>query len=388
MNEVVVTQEDVIVMKLLHYFITEKGYNPIVLHGAQNEIWLENLDGNYEIIRIVSNYIHNNEQLDFDLYKTKQIVKRIKKKTFSFNMNTLSLFVNLGDNVKIDNYTHVGHIDCAKVKEVDDLKNYNFIIENYPNITDDTNFKEKGMNLFMKITGDITKKNEEVASKAEDVFSKKIPYITYLLIAINFIVFLLMSLLGNGSYDNETLINFGANVPKLIVEGDYTRLLTSAFIHIGIVHLVCNMYCLYVIGSQIESFLGRTKYLIIYLFSCITASLLSVIMHADSLTISAGASGTIFGLFGTLLYFGYHYRVYLGSVLKSQIIPLIILNLSLGFMLSGIDNAAHIGGLVGGTLMTMAVGIKYKSTYMDKVNGIILTIIFTSFLIFMAFVGI
>ena len=65
--------------------------------------------------------------------------------------------------------------------------------------------------------------------------------------------------------------------------------------------------------------------------------------------ISAGASGAIFGLLGALLYFGYHYRIYLGNVMRSQIIPLIIFNLMLGFILVGIDNAAHIGGLMGGS---------------------------------------
>ena len=64
-----------IIVKLLHYFITDKNYNPVILHGAKNEIWLENLDNDYKIIRIVSNYIHNDEQLDFDVYRTKQIMK-------------------------------------------------------------------------------------------------------------------------------------------------------------------------------------------------------------------------------------------------------------------------------------------------------------------------
>ena len=80
------------VIKLLHYFITIKGYNPVILHGADNEIWLENLDEDYKIIRIVSNYIHNNEQMKFDIFRTKQIVKKIKKQTFSMNMNVLSIF--------------------------------------------------------------------------------------------------------------------------------------------------------------------------------------------------------------------------------------------------------------------------------------------------------
>ena len=103
---------------------------------------------------------------------------------------------------------------------------------------------------------------------------------------------------------------------------------------------------------------------------------------------SIGASGAIFGLMGSLLYFGYHYRVYLGTMLKSQIIPLIIFNLLYGFMLSGIDNFAHIGGLIGGFIITMALGIKYKSNINEKINGIIITGIFTAFMFYMAlFIG-
>ena len=71
MNETI-NRKDLIVMKLLHYFITKRNYSPIILQGAEDEIWLENLDSDYKIVRIVSNYIHNDEQLDFDLFKTKK----------------------------------------------------------------------------------------------------------------------------------------------------------------------------------------------------------------------------------------------------------------------------------------------------------------------------
>ena len=101
--------------------------------------------------------------------------------------------------------------------------------------------------------------------------------------------------------------------------------------------------------------------------------------------VSVGASGAIFGLLGALLYFGYHYRVYLSGVIKSQIIPLIILNLIIGFIGTSINNLAHIGGLIGGVLVSMAVGVKYKSAKSDIINGIIMTLIFTGFLIYMIF---
>lgn len=374
MDQIIVTKNDELVMKLLHYFITEKGYNPIILHGAKDEIWLENLNEEYEIVRIVSNYIHNDEQLNTDLFRTKQIVKKIKRKTFSFKMNTLSLFVNLGDSVNVNSINY-NNIDCADLKNIKDIKKYAFITENYPSITDEINSKEKGMELFMKITEDINKKNIETSNKAEDVFSKKTPYITYILIFIN-ILFYILSIISNSFY-NSMVLN-----PSKILNGEYYRLLSCIFMHGGIIHLLCNMYCLYVIGPQVESFFGKIKYIVIYLLSGIIGSLMSL---SITNSISLGASGAIFGLLGSILYFGYHYRVYLSQAIKSQIIPIIVLNLFLGFILNGVDNAAHIGGLIGGVLATMMVGVKYKSSTLEKVNGLILTIIFTLFLIYLGF---
>ena len=238
------------------------------------------------------------------------------------------------------------------------------------------------MNLFLKITEEIAKKNQESTVKAEDVFKKKKPYVTMTIIAINVLMFLLMYIIGNGSEDALTLLEFGANLRQLTRAGDYYRLITYAFLHIGIFHLLCNMYSLYIIGSQIENFYGKVKFIIIYLVSAACGGLLSISTNS---TLSAGASGAIFGLFGSLLYFGYHYRVYLGSVMKSQVIPLIIFNLLLGFMLPNIDNACHIGGLIGGVLISSALGLKYKTNNFEKVNGSILTIIFISFLTYLAF---
>lgn len=382
MNNSIVTQNDELVMKLLHYFITERGYNPIILHGAQNEIWLENLDQDYKIIRIVSNYIHNNEQLNFDLFRTKQIMKRIKRKTFSFNINALSIFINLGDNVNIEDNDLGNNIIGIKVNNFEDLSKYQPVLNVFPDINKESNYKEDGFNLFVKLTKEINEKNEQESKKAEDIFTQKTPVITYALIIINILVFLAMYILGKGSEDSITLLMFGANYAPLVKSGEYYRLITSAFLHIGLLHLIFNNYALYVIGSQLESFLGKVKFLIVYLVSALCGNLMSMLFSTG---ISAGASGAIFGLLGSILYFGYNYRIYLGNVLKSQIIPLIILNLAIGLLTPGIDNAAHIGGLLGGIGITMALGIKYKSSKFEKNNGWIITLIYIGFLIYMGF---
>ena len=371
-----IDRKNLIVMKLLHYFITEQNYNPIILQGAEDEIWLENLESDYKIIRIVSNHIHNEEQLNFDLFKTRHIVKKIKRKTFSFSMNVLSIFTDIGDNVSLEDKKG---IDCISVYDEKDINKYNFLYTYFPDIDKKLKFNEEGLQLFMKITADINKKNKSNADKAEEIFKQKKPIVTYALLGINIFIFSVMFLFG--LYDE--FINKYAVYGPYIVNGQYYRLITGAFLHADIFHLLFNCYALYIIGSQIESFMGKTKYLIIYLGSAIFGSLFSITFSKFA---SVGASGAIFGLMGAMLYFGYHYRVYLGNTLKSQIIPLIVINLLIGFLSGGsIDNFAHIGGLIGGIMLSTAVGVKYKTSRFEMVNGWIITAILLVFLYLLSF---
>ncbi len=377
-NEILMDDKNILVMKLLHYFIIDKNYNPIILQGVENEIWLENLEEDYKVVRIVSNYIHNDEQFNFDVFKTKRIVKKIKKKTLSFRMNTLSIFLDMGENVSQDIHA-IPNVECVKINTEADFKNSDVIKREFPDLTKKLKFNEKGIALFAKITSDINEHNKKDAKKINAVFKNNFPMITYWLIAVNVILYVIPVLFG--LYD-DLIANFSVWGPA-IREGQTYRLLTGIFLHGGFVHLLFNCYALYVIGSQVENFLGRIKFLIIYLVAGVSGALFSMIFGNYA---SVGASGAIFGLMGALVYFGYHYRVYLGNVVKSQIIPLILLNLFLGFMMSGVDNFAHIGGLIGGSLMAIALGVKDKSSWFERINGWIITGIFLAFSIYMAFI--
>lgn len=376
----ILNKNDEIVMSLVHYFITEENYTPIVVRGVKDEIWLENLDGPYRIIRINSNYIHNDEQYKFDLFKTKKVVEQIKKKTLSLSMNTLNIFLNLGDNVHMNEKDkNISSIKFTNINEV--LKDKNFISV-FPNIKNKLIKDKEGIDLIVNVTNDINAKTVEDNKVFTKIFEPKKIVVTPLLIFLCIIVFIAMYILGNGSEDTYTLLLFGANFRVLVQEGEIWRLLTSTFLHIGIIHLLVNMYSLYIIGKQLESLLGKFKFLLVYLGSGILGSLLSVVVHTS---ISAGASGAIFGLLGSLLYFGYHYRLYLGNVLRTQVIPVIVINLLIGFMIPGIDNFAHIGGLVGGYLLTMALGVPGKSKKSDQINGTIVFILLVAFLCYMLF---
>ena len=156
MNNVLeIDDTNMIAMKLLHYFITEKNYTPIVLNGVDDEIWLENLDEDCEIIRIVIGHIHNEEQYKFDVFKTNRIIKKIKAKTFSFRLNVLSIFLNLGSSVdltkELPKRGRAVHITDEK-----DVKNNKLLLEAYPDLYKNiSKNKETGADLFIKITDEI-----------------------------------------------------------------------------------------------------------------------------------------------------------------------------------------------------------------------------------------
>ena len=183
----------------------------------------------------------------------------------------------------------------------------------------------------------------------------------------------------------DTGLKIGANWLPYIKSGQVWRLISSIFIHWSLIHLILNMYTLFIVGTQIETFLGKIKYIFIFLISGLCGSLLSCVIN-DVNIVSAGASGAIFGLFGALMYFGYHYRNYLGNVVKTQLMPLLLFNLAIGFVPGlGIDGFAHLGGLVGGTLCAMALGIENKSSKTESINGIVCLTILIGFLSYMIF---
>ena len=385
MDLTIMDNYDLLVMKMIHYFIVKENYSPIIIKGIEDEIWLENKNNEYSIVRIVTRKIINKEQYDYDVLKTKHIAKQLKRKLLDFSMNVLSIYLDKNFYTKeIDNFDdkYIGIV----VKDEDSFLTNEYIKKSYKNVEDDFKYEETGFELVGRITREIEEKNIKEGNEREKFMKNRKPIATYALILINVIVFILMYLLGNGSEDTQTLINFGANYVVLTKAGEYYRIITSAFLHIGIIHLLLNMYSLYIVGTQVEYFYGKVKYLIIYFFSAIMGSLFTVALSSAN-TVAAGASGAIFGLLGSILYFGVKYRGYIGNSLINQIVPVVILNLIIGFTTPGIGNAAHIGGLIGGYLISMGVGIGIdnREQKSSRVNGIVISVILTIFMIYIGF---
>ena len=176
--------------------------------------------------------------------------------------------------------------------------------------------------------------------------------LTYSLIGINIIIYIISSILSHNivDMDMEVLGNMGALFgPFVVFKGEWWRLFTSMFLHAGMTHILMNMFSLYLIGRGVEMYFEKKAYILIYLFSGLLGAMASLYMHPQSLGI--GASGAIFGIFGALAGFFLAHKDQIASQSKAFMKDFAIvlgINLVLGLSLPSIDVSAHIGGLVVG----------------------------------------
>ena len=198
--------------------------------------------------------------------------------------------------------------------------------------------------------------NEMDITKKTNNKRDKYMMLTNILIAVNLLVFLISAWISKNIFDIDiyTLIIMGAKVNSLIDKGQVWRLITCAFLHGGLIHIFFNMYALKILGPEIEYVYGKIKYLVIYLLSAIAASIFSYIFGPQS--VSVGASGAIFGLFGAMLIFGIKHRKQMGKAYMMNILQVIFVNVIIGISSSNIDNAAHFGGLIVGALIALLLG--------------------------------
>jgi rhomboid protease GluP len=180
-------------------------------------------------------------------------------------------------------------------------------------------------------------------------------YITPIIIDINILVFILMAFSGISLLEPSTkdIIAWGGNLRGITLSGQWWRLLTNTFLHIGVLHILMNMYALLYIGILLEPYLGKFRFASAYLFTGVLASLASIYWHP--MTVSAGASGAIFGMYGVFLAMLTTNIIdkKTRSALLASIGVFVVFNLMNGVK-AGIDNAAHIGGLISGLIIGYA----------------------------------
>ena len=173
------------------------------------------------------------------------------------------------------------------------------------------------------------------------------------LILLNILVFLIVEFTGSSQNTMHMLDCGAAFTPMIIQGGEYYRLFTCMFLHFGIYHIANNMLVLFVLGQRLEPVVGKIKFILIYLLGGLGGNIFSFIMEMKSAdyAVSAGASGAVFAVMGAMLYVVIRNHGRIQDIFVRQMMIMAGFSLYFGFTSTGVDNAAHVGGMVCGFIL-------------------------------------
>ncbi|MGR3765020.1 rhomboid family intramembrane serine protease [Rossellomorea sp. NS-SX7] len=347
--------------KVALFLIEEKQYRILNLSQEQDEIWFETTAlKEPDVIRLRLKDLDWGSWLERDIEHTVQNADRIRRKRRKRRLKMKNVYISTYPPVDGGEEFFNEH----GASENDKLMVHSILIEESmgsERLKSDPLFSDGEWDLppeVLEANVEWVKKRAVSASakqiqKERQLFEKGKPFFTYLFIAVQLIMFAVLEMNG-GSQNPQTLIEYGAKYNPLIIEGEWWRLVTPIFLHIGVLHLLMNTLALYYLGNAVEKIYGRIRFVFVYMLSGIAGSFASYLFTAN---LSAGASGAIFGCFGALLYFGVLYPKIFFRTMGTNIIAVILLNLAFGFTIPGIDNAGHLGGLAGGFLAAGIVSV-------------------------------
>ncbi|MDF1510548.1 rhomboid family intramembrane serine protease [Robertmurraya sp. DFI.2.37] len=362
-----INNESYLFWKLANGFIAELGFRIIKLSKEQNELWLEKRENKQaQIIRLLRYDIDWSNWLQQDIERTAVNGERIRKQITRGELQVVNIYVS--SYPPVDDYEFrilKPYFDPAQNK----TKVTSSLIAN-SNYTEEMERLEKIFNMDLNIFEQIPVEEEAVEKLKREVlniaahrekeekalFEQGKPFFTYMFVALQVLMFIVLEAFG-GSTNTSTLIQFGAKFNPLILEGEWWRFLTPMVLHIGFLHLAMNTLALFYLGTAVEKIFGKIRFLFIYILAGFAGTVASFIFSPN---LSAGASGAIFGCFGALLYFGAIYPKLFLRTMGLNIFVVLAINLSFGFTVPGIDNAGHIGGLIGGFLASGIVHLPKK----------------------------
>nr|WP_239587469.1 rhomboid family intramembrane serine protease [Bacillus pakistanensis] len=381
--------------RIAYALVVEKKYRIITLSSNHQELWLENFsEKKAPLIRLLRYDLDWGNWVKRDIELTSLNAEKIRKSFGKRNLSVTNVYVS--QYPPVDDYEHFFREPYVfpNTKRTDvhsyliDESNGQSRTEGFLSLIDDTkgmwSLKEEYSDTEVQVLKEMVLTNaSKQVEKERSLFKNGKPFFTNFFIVVQLIIFGLLEMNG-GSQNPETLIKYGAKYNPLILDGEWWRFITPIFLHIGFLHLLMNTLALYFLGSAVERIYGRGRFLFIYLFSGITGTLGSFVFTSN---LSAGASGAIFGCFGALLYFGATHPGTFFRTMGMNVIAVIILNLILGFTIPGIDNAGHIGGLIGGFLATGIVHFPKKKKWLSQILYMFLSAAIVSASLFVGFGG-
>ncbi|UOR12311.1 rhomboid family intramembrane serine protease [Halobacillus amylolyticus] len=357
--------------KLAHDLVSHQDFEILHVNVDNSEVWLEkDKGGKVQVIRLFHGQFNWRNQLIRDLERVKLQMKQNKR---LFRGKRLSLYclyiseyppVDEWENVKqneLTNHTQTAiHYldDDHKMDRVNALYEELGLGMQVPDLSLEINEHEAEVQVhYMKQLTAANQRKKKREGEALFTFGK--PILTYVLLALNVLVYLFIEYKGS-STSITTLIEYGAKYNPAIVDGEWWRILSSMFLHIGTLHLLMNMLALYYLGTAVERIYGTLRFTSIYFLAGIFGGLASFMLNPQ---VAAGASGAIFGLFGALLYFGVHYKRLFFRTMGYNLIFVIGINLAFGILVPQVDNGAHMGGLLGGFIASAICNLPKKKQW-------------------------
>ncbi|MCF3941773.1 rhomboid family intramembrane serine protease [Oceanobacillus alkalisoli] len=360
-------------------------FNLLYLNEKTNEVWLEKYENHSSIVvRLIHKGFdwknHLKQDISFLFQRVRNVKQVLKKNIEVYNLYfTMHQPVDTWDILK-QPLTAEGKPKVSMRVYYLDQEEYEHEAERFekdllpspisydlelPDETKENNI-EKIKYHFVSL---LSNKRKEV----ENIFSFGKPLFSYAFIIINLLYFFYMEWQGDTT-SIEMLIQFGAKYnPSMMIDGEWWRLFSSMFIHIGFIHLALNMLAVFYLGTAVEKIFGSSRFIFIYLLAGLGGSIAS---FAYTTSVSAGASGAIFGLFGAFLYFGIVHKRLFFQTIGSSILLVLAINLVIGLSIEGIDMAAHVGGLIAGFLAAAIVGMPKNKRPVFQFAAAISTAIF------------
>lgn len=375
---------------LAYQLVIQDKFNILYMDFNVNELWLNKSEQKGStVIRIIQRGFDWKNHLKMDI---SSVFQRVEKMKHFLTGKQIRIY-----NVYITEYSPIDDWEALKkplqIKEKKDVQMKVFYLS-------ESNFTEEYARLLKQINSTLdpilelppeleqNKWIQEYKDRLSKIFTEKrekvksviqfgTPRLTYLFILINIFVFMLLELNG-GSTNIDTLIQYGAKYNYAILEGEWWRIISSMFLHIGIIHLMLNMVALYYLGITVERTFGSIRFFIIYFISGIGGGLASFAFNEH---VAAGASGALFGLFGALLFFTIIYKQLFFQTMGKNLILILIINITFGIVVPQIDMGAHIGGLVIGFLTSLALYVPTKRNILLQCLSLFVLIALLLFLI-------
>ncbi|QQK79729.1 rhomboid family intramembrane serine protease [Salicibibacter cibi] len=373
-----VRDQDVLFWELAHHLVAKNGFQAVHVTNDRKQLWLEKETDKEQFLISLSKidmaWSRGLDQLMKDNAREFQSIKRgsPRKNTVYHNVYITSMapaddwksktseiiYTDAARRKPMQTWLFAASIGAQHGDDIEKFLGWLHADDNWPSkeemLQDDDDLRgQKTANQRQRIVRNIEREQEE----AVKVFTYGKSRFTYILLALILMVFVWMEAVAD-STDMLALIEFGAKYNPFIDDGEWWRIFTSMFLHIGIFHLFMNSLALLFLGTAVERIFGTTRFIWIYMVAGIVGSTAS---YAFTEQVSAGASGAIFGCFGALVFFGINHRRLFFRTIGRSVIVILLINVIFGTVVPMVDNGAHMGGLVGGFLAAATVGMPDKT---------------------------